>query len=50
MGEDDKTTYNIFYKTSKKGTNIVPEEIYQDVIENPKLCNKEGQYYDRKTE
>ena len=34
----------------KIGTNIVPEEIYQEVLDEPKTCDKEGQYFDRKTQ
>ena len=37
------------YSTEKIGTNIVPEEIYQEVLDQPYLCMDEGQYYDRKT-
>ena len=34
----------------KIGTNIIPEDIYNDMNLKPTLCNKTGQYYDRKTE
>ena len=33
----------------KIGTNIVPEEIYNVMVEEPILCDENGQYYDRKT-
>ena len=33
----------------KIGTNIIPEDIYNDMKDNPKLCGEIGQYYDRKT-
>ena len=34
----------------KIGTNIIPEDIYHDMNSKPTLCDKIGQYYDRKTE
>ena len=37
------------YSDKKIGTNIVPEELYQEVIDKPILCDENGQYYDRKT-
>ena len=39
----------VTYSSDKIGTNIVPEEIYQDVVDKPILCDKLGTYYDRKT-
>ena len=39
----------IKYSTDKIGTNIVNEQIYLDNINEPRLCNESGQYYDRKT-
>ena len=32
------------------GTNIIPEEIYDDMVKNPTFCDENGKYYDRKTE
>ena len=45
-------TYEVQYITDddkKIGTNIIPEDIYNDMKDNPKLCGEIGQYYDRKT-
>ena len=40
----------IIYDEHKIGTNIVPEEIYQEVVDEPIVCYEEGQYFDRKTQ
>ena len=47
----EKASYNfkLKYSLDKIGTNIVPEEIYQEVLDEPYLCSDKGQYYDRKT-
>ena len=46
----ESSVYNFKLKYSDKiGTNIVPEEIYHEVLVEPYLCNEDGQYYDRKT-
>ena len=37
------------YPNGKIGTNIIPEDIYKDVNENPIKCYNEAEYYDRKT-
>ena len=37
------------YEADKIGTNIVPEEVYQEVVDKPILCNENGEYYDRKS-
>ena len=44
-----RINFNIEYSAEKIGTNIVPEEIYYDSINNPYLCKDYGQFYDRKT-
>ena len=41
--------FEVEYSEDKIGTNIVPEEIYQKVLDEPYLCNEDGQFYDRKT-
>ena len=42
------SNYTMEYE-DKIGTNIVPEEIYQEVLDEPYLCDENGQFYDRKT-
>ena len=44
--------YNIivdYNQTKILGTNIIPEEIYQEMITKPILCNENGKFYNRKT-
>ena len=41
-----EVTYVTDYKI---GTNIVPEEIYNVMVNEPILCKENGEYYDRKT-
>ena len=41
-----KVNYN---QTKILGTNIIPEEIYQEMITKPILCNENGKFYNRKT-
>ena len=44
------TCINVVYVEEYKiGTNIVPEDIYNVMVNEPILCNENGQYYDRKT-
>ena len=43
-----RTGFRVIYE-DKIGTNIVPEEVYQEVLEKPILCDENGQYYDRKS-
>ena len=46
---NDSKHFIIKYSSEKIGTNIVPEKIYQEVLDEPFLCNETGQFYDRKT-
>ena len=41
--------FEVEYEADKIGTNIVPEEVYQEVVDKPILCNENGEYYDRKS-
>ena len=45
----NKINFKIKYNEEKIGTNIVPEDIYQEVLDEPYLCAENGQFYDRKT-
>ena len=47
--QESKYSFKIKYSSEKIGTNIVPEEIYQEVLDEPYLCDDDGQFYDRKT-
>ena len=45
----NNTNFYVEYSTEKIGTNIVPEEIYKKVENEPFLCMENETYYDRKT-
>ena len=47
--KEPQYNFRISYYSKKLGTNIVPEKIYQEVLEEPYLCIDYGQFYDRKT-
>ena len=44
-----RISFYVEYSEDKIGTNIVPEAIYQKVLDEPYLCSENGQFYDRKT-
>ena len=46
---DTNDDIEVSYNDNKKGTNIVPEKIYNDIVEKPEFCGEKGEYYDRKT-
>ena len=43
-----KALHPIEYSDEKIGANIVNEKTYQKVLDEPKLCEENGQYFDRK--
>ena len=47
---DPWVNFKITYSSEKIGTNIMPEEIYAKVIDEPHLCDDYGKFYDRKTD